>query len=61
MYEFKIPHVVQLKDIILHIDYTDLTNTVKALCDMKNVFNEYHIPKDFNDLVERLSKYKNVF
>ena len=60
-YEFKIPHAVQLKDIVLHIDYIDYRDTIKAMNSMKDVFNEFDIPKDFNDLVERLSKYKFGF
>lgn len=60
-YEFKIPHVVQLKDIILHLDYTDLTSTIKAVESMKNILNTYNPPKDFNELVEKLSKYKFDF
>lgn len=60
-YEFKIPHAVQLKDVVLHVDYTDLTSTIKAAVSMKNVFNECNLPKDFNELIERLSKYKFDF
>lgn len=60
-YEFKIPHTVQLKDIILHFDYVDLTSTIKAVENMKNILNTYKPPKDFNELVDKLEKYKNDY
>lgn len=60
-YEFKIPHTVQLKDIVLHLDYTDLTSTIKALESMKNMLNTYNPPKDFNELIDKLEAYKNDY
>lgn len=60
-YEFKIPHTVQLKDIVLHFDYVDLTSTIKALESMKNILNIYNPPKDFNELIDKLEKYKFDF
>lgn len=60
-YEFKIPHTVQLKDIVLHFDYVDLTSTIKALESMKNMLNTYNPPKDFNELIDKLSNYKFDF
>ena len=60
-YEFKIPHVVQLKDIVLHFDYVDYTKTIKALESMKNILNTYHPPKDFNELIDKLEAYKNDY
>lgn len=60
-YEFKIPHTVQLKDIVLHFDYVDLTSTIKALESMKNILNTYNPPKDFNELIDKLEKYKFDF
>ena len=61
IYSFKIPHAVQLKDIVLHLDYTDLRQTMKTVKDMNNLFNKHDIPKDFDELVERLMKYKNDY
>lgn len=60
-YEFKIPHAVQLKDIILHFDYVDYTKTIKALESMKNILNTYNPPKDFNELIDKLEVYKNDY
>lgn len=60
-YEFKIPHTVQLKDIILHFDYTDLTSTIKALESMKDILKPYNPPKDFNELIDKLEAYKNDY
>lgn len=60
-YEFKIPHTVQLKDIVLHFDYVDLTSTIKAMESMKNILNIYNPPKDFNELIDKLSNYKFDF
>lgn len=60
-YEFKIPHVVQLKDIVLHFDYVDYTNTIKAIENMKNILDIYNLPKDFNGLVDKLETYKNDY
>lgn len=61
IYSFKIPHAVQLKDIVLHLDYEDYKQTMKTLKDMNNLFNIHDVPKDFDELVERLMKYKNDY
>lgn len=60
-YVFKIPHAVQLKNIILHFDYVDLTSTIKAVESMKNILNTYNPPKDFNELIDKLEAYKNDY
>lgn len=59
IYSFKIPHVVQLKDIVLHLDYTDLRQTMKTLDKIKKEPWEY--VDDFDELIERLMKYKNDY
>lgn len=59
IYGFKIPHAVQLKDIVLHLDYTDLRQTMKTLDKIKKEPWEY--VDDFDELVERLMKYKNDY
>lgn len=59
IYSFKIPHAVQLKDIVLHLDYTDLRQTMKTLDKIRKDPWEY--VDDFDELVERLMKYKNDY
>lgn len=59
IYSFKIPHAVQLKDIVLHLDYTDLRQTMKTLDKIRKDPWEY--ADDFDELVERLMKYKNDY
>lgn len=59
IYSFKIPHAVQLKDIVLHLDYTDLRQTMKTLDKIKKEPWEY--VDDFDELIERLMKYKNDY
>lgn len=59
IYGFKIPHAVQLKNIVLHLDYTDLRQTMKTLDKIRKEPWEY--VDDFDELVERLMKYKNDY
>lgn len=59
IYGFKIPHAVQLKDIVLHLDYTDLRQTMKTLDKIRKEPWEY--VDDFDELIERLMKYKNDY
>lgn len=59
IYGFKIPHTVQLKDIVIYLDYTDLRQTMKTLDKIKK--EPLEICDDFDELVERLMKYKNDY
>lgn len=59
IYGFKIPHAVLLKDIVLHLDYTDYRQTMKTLDKIKK--EPLEICDDFDELVERLMKYKNDY
>ena len=61
IYSFKIPHAVQLKDIVLYLDYEDYRQTMKTLKSINNLFNTHDVPKDFDELIERLMKYKNDY
>lgn len=59
IYSFKIPHAVQLKDIVLHLDYTDYRQTMKTLDKIKK--EPLEICDDFDKMIERLMKYKNDY
>lgn len=59
IYSFKIPHAVQLKDIVLHLDYTDYRQTMKTLDKIKK--EPWEICDDFDEMIERLMKYKNDY
>lgn len=59
IYSFKIPHAVQLKNIVLHLDYTDYRQTMKTLDKIKK--EPWEICDDFDEMIERLMKYKNDY